>query len=263
MRELKTNEYFKALYPDELVARFRAGERDFEGINLLRAELESILGPTVVPFDSWYLPASLSSGEMARGPACPLWADRWDVEPRFEWDRYGRFCPVELDDLPETKDLAGVDLRGINLSSAYLYPIDLSGADLTGAILRRCTIIDGRFSGTECSRADFRDASLGGADLTGAKLYMARLDRCSLAGAVLRGVSLIRAKLRKASLAGSDLTGASITNARFDQTSLFGACLKDVDLESCDFSSCFVGGLRISPNQRDEFLRALRTEWQP
>jgi hypothetical protein len=40
MRELKTNEYFKALYPDELVARFRAGERNFEGVNLLRAELE-------------------------------------------------------------------------------------------------------------------------------------------------------------------------------------------------------------------------------
>ena len=36
MRELKTDEYFKALYPDELVARFRAGERNFEGVNLTR-----------------------------------------------------------------------------------------------------------------------------------------------------------------------------------------------------------------------------------
>ena len=127
---------------------------------------------------------------------------------------------------------------GINLSSAYLYPIDLSGANLTGAILRRCTIIDGRFSRTEFSRADLRDARMDEADLTGANFYMARLDRSSLQGVILKRASLIRAKLRKASLAGADLTGASITNARFDRTSLFGSCLKDVDLEGCDFSSC-------------------------
>jgi hypothetical protein len=77
MRELKTDEYFKALYPDELVARFRAGERNFEGVNLLRAELESIVGLSVVPFDSWYVPPALSSDETVRGPACPLWADRF------------------------------------------------------------------------------------------------------------------------------------------------------------------------------------------
>lgn len=96
MKELKTNEYFKALYPDELVTRYRAGERDFKGINLLRAELETIVGPTVVPFDSWYFPPSATSGGTTNTRSCPLWADRFDVEGRFEWDLGGRFCPAEL-----------------------------------------------------------------------------------------------------------------------------------------------------------------------
>ena len=43
----------------------------------LRAELESIVGLSVVPFDSWYVPPALSSDETVRGPACPLWADRF------------------------------------------------------------------------------------------------------------------------------------------------------------------------------------------
>lgn len=33
---------YKALYPEELVERYKKGERDFRGINLFRAELEKI-----------------------------------------------------------------------------------------------------------------------------------------------------------------------------------------------------------------------------
>ena len=262
MKAMKTNEYFKALYPEELVSRYRSGERDFEGINLLRAELETIVGPTVVPFDTWYVPPSPSFGETARGPFCPLWADHADVERRFEWDLSGRFCPSELGGLPETKILTGADLRGINLSYAYLYPVDLSGADLTGAIRKRTMIVDGQLSGVNLSRSDLRDARLPRADLTDANFYMARLDRCALYRVILKRARLIRAKLRKASLAGADLTGASIKHARFEGASLFGACLNAVDLSECDFSTCCVGELRISPSQRDQFLRALRIAWQ-
>ncbi len=258
MKAMKTNEYFKALYPDELVARYRAGERDFQGINLLRAELEAILGPTVIPFDTWYVPPSPSVEETTRGPFCPLWADHFDVEPRFEWDVSGRFCPSALGDLPETKILTGVDLRGIDVSYAYLYPVDLCGADLTGAILKRTTIVHGRFAGANFSRSDLRDASLSQADLTGVNFYMARLDRCVLTGAILRRASLVRAKLLKTALSGADLTGASIRHARFGGTSLFGARLNDVDLGDCDLSTCCVGELRISLSQRDQLLQALR-----
>ena len=262
MKEMETHEYFKALYPDELVTRYRSGERDFEGINLLRAELEAVVGPTVVPFDSWYVPPALVPEGGIRGPLCPLQADYFDVEPRFEWDVAGRFCPAELGDLPDTKDLSGLDFRGINLCGAYLYPVDLAGADLTEAILKRAVIIDGRFTGVNFSHADLRDARLHHADFTGANFYMARLDRCGLNGAILRRATLTRAKLRKTSLSGADLTGASVSGARFEKTSLFGTCLKDVDLEGCDLSTCGVGGLRISLSQRDQFLESLRVRWQ-
>lgn len=262
-REMKTNEYFKALYPDELVARYRAGERDFEGINLLREELESLLGPTVVPFDSWYSPISEDREEQqSRKLFCPLWADRSDVEPRFGWDQSGRFCSAELDDGPQTKTLTGLDLRGIKLTSAYLYPIDLSGADLRGAILKRAVMIDGRLSGVNFSRADLRDARLDTADLTGTNFYMARLDRCDLGRAILKQATLDRAKLRKTILSYADLTGSSIRHARFDEAFLFGTCLSDVDLDGCDLSTCCVGELRISRSQQEQLLQALGISWQ-
>lgn len=116
---------FKALYPEELVERYRDGERDFTGINLLREELERIFrvrGRLPTPED-WQSEAYETPRWFMRGFTAavnPLWADYRQFEPQFEWDYYGSFIPIELDDIP-TKDLSNLDLSGINLRGAYLY----------------------------------------------------------------------------------------------------------------------------------------------
>jgi hypothetical protein len=78
-------------------------------------------------------------------------------------------------------------------------PINLAGADLTGAMLRFATLTG---------------ADLGGACLTGADLMHARLDRARLARADLTDAMLDNADLTGASLDGAVLVGASLRNVR-------------------------------------------------
>ena len=242
---------FRALYPTDLVARYDAGERDFPGINLLRAELELIVGQQI----------------RERGPTpvepyeCDLWENRHSLEATFdfEWDSDGRFVPIELEDLPEERDLENAKLSGVNLSSAYLYPVNLSGADLEGADLRKAKLIDVKLRGANLSRADMRDAMLLDVDLKGANLYMARMDRARLPGAV-RNANLKRAKLKKASLADADLRGACLDYAHFDRTWLSGASLKGTDLKKCKLPNVLVDRLSISRHQVSDLLNSLGVE---
>ena len=71
--------------------------------------------------------------------------------------------------------------------------LDLSGADLRDANLRR---------------ADLHRAYLNGADLRSADLYRADLTGADLSGADLRGADLHLADLRDAELNSTDLSGA-------------------------------------------------------
>ena len=89
----------------------------------------------------------------------------------------------------------GADLRGANLSEAYLRGADLCGASLSGADLRG---------------ANLSEAYLRGADLCGASLSEAYLRGANLSEADLRGADLSEAYLCGADLRGADLRGAVI-----------------------------------------------------
>jgi uncharacterized protein YjbI with pentapeptide repeats len=88
--------------------------------------------------------------------------------------------------------------------------IDLTRADLSGAIL-----VD----------ADLTRADLDGADLSGAILIGADLTRADLTGATLVGATLTGADLSPASLAGADLTNADLDGADLSGAILFRATL--------------------------------------
>lgn len=87
------------------------------------------------------------------------------------------------------------DLRGIDLSRAYLYDIDLTNSILIGVTLSRACLI--------------------GADLTGA----------DLGGANLRGAYLSEANLSGANLSYAELTDAQLSNANLQGANLSGTCL--------------------------------------
>jgi hypothetical protein len=103
-----------------------------------------------------------------------------------------------------------------NLSGAYLYEANLSGADLIGADLRGAYLYEAYLSGADLSGADLRGAYLIGADLRGAYLSRANLSGANLREANLRGAYLYEADLSGANLIGADLIEANLVSLGFD-----------------------------------------------
>jgi TIR domain/Pentapeptide repeats (8 copies) len=113
--------------------------------------------------------------------------------------------------------LAGVDLRGADLTRTHLSGVDLRKANLTGADLRR----------VPCFLADLREADLTGANLAKAFLSFANLCRADLHGANLEGADLAYVDLQMANLSGAKLTEASFLGAKMG-----GTILGNVDLST-------------------------------
>jgi hypothetical protein len=101
---------------------------------------------------------------------------------------YNRYSGNFIIEVGDTR----IDLRGADLSEAYLrgadlYKADLSGTDLSEADLRGADLYKADLSGTDLSEADLSEADLREADLSGASLRGANLRGVSLRGADLCG----------------------------------------------------------------------------
>ncbi len=86
--------------------------------------------------------------------------------------------------------------------------VDLSGADLRGAVLSRADLFGADLSCAKLSSANLYGAILNGANLTGTDLRSADLSCANLIDATLSGADLTGADLSEAWLQGVDLTGA-------------------------------------------------------
>jgi uncharacterized protein YjbI with pentapeptide repeats len=103
-------------------------------------------------------------------------------------------------DLEGASFLGETDLRGADLSSAFLNGarfgnVDLRGANLRAATMQGLVFRNANLQGADLREADLRDANLSGADLRGADLRGANLRRANLSGADLRGSDLREAKV--------------------------------------------------------------------
>lgn len=243
---------YKALYPEELIARYKKGERDFRGINLFRAELEEIFADRFAGGQNVELPCASEEFN-------PLWNDYWrGFEREFEWDAWGHFIPSEFDDILPLRDLSNADLRGIDLSGSYLYRVKLEGANLSNAVMRKGQVLDSEWAGVDLNHADLRRTWFRDVDMTNANIYMSRLNRAKLVSCQLKGADLRRAKLHKAWLVWSDLTDAQLNRAHFDQTWLSGSKLLNVDFNQVDFRNSIVYEIALAKNQQQAFLGAMR-----
>ncbi|MBF0354602.1 MAG: pentapeptide repeat-containing protein [Alphaproteobacteria bacterium] len=141
-----------------------------------------------------------------------------------------------------TFDLAGildahrnwVLSRGVEGGRATLSRQNMSGCDLSGAILTQADLTYCRLTGAECSEArldgaDLRYADLAGADLTEAVLGASRLRHVNLEGATLKG-----ANLRGADLSGADLRGADLEGAQLQGATMLDTLIHDTDLSTAD-----------------------------
>ena len=242
---------FRAFSPEEILAGYKSGKRDFSRANLLRHEIE-----TTVQAEQYF--DCLDHPDTACYNA--LWIDFLNrVERDFDWDMHGR-CVSLHPDLPDVRDLRNAALAGINLSGSYLYPVNFSGADLSGADLCGAILIDCTLVGTILKKADLRDATFANCNLSGANLHMARMERAVMSDCDATKVTLCRAKLYRARLNGVNLRGASLDAAHCERIVLGEVDFRRVDLSVVKFEGARVGRIVIARRQVKSLLRALGIE---
>ncbi|RDH51543.1 pentapeptide repeat-containing protein [Fischerella thermalis] len=107
------------------------------------------------------------------------------------------------------------------LQSTSLTCLNLSGADLSQAML----------AGVNFGQIDLSNANFMGANLVGANLQDANLAGANLTGANLTDANLSGANLASANLTGANLTGANLQSTNLTNTCLFQAVLQETDKE--------------------------------
>ena len=115
--------------------------------------------------------------------------------------------------------LGDADRIVVDLSSAMLREVDLTNAELSGAILVNADL----------SQADLTDAKLIGANLRGAYFGLTILDDAKLEGADARGTLFSATQAIR-----TDFTGAQAQRAQFPGAFMPGAIFKKADLRSAE-----------------------------
>ena len=153
-------------------------------------------------------------------------------------------------------DLSETNLRGANLSGAYLYKANLSEANLSGAYLYKANLRGANLSGAYLTEADLSGAQLNGANLSEANLFRADLRHAYLHLTDLRRADLREADLSRAHLSRVDpreadhsevvfrmehVSGANLSGANLNGANLNGANLSGADLSGANLSGAHLG----------------------
>ena len=110
----------------------------------------------------------------------------------------------------------------------------LSGADLTGLDLSRCTferaqMIGAKLTGLTLERTHFISSNLSEANLSGAQADRVMFDQSNLSEAQLVGCAAEQAKFQHSNLSGTDLSNTNLNEAWFRHCNLTGACLENAN----------------------------------
>lgn len=166
------------------------------------------------------------------------WGDKNRRQPRLDIDIALKVIERRS---PERKDLEAAQTPPyrLGLERSPLWAIDLSGRDLTSAILT-----DAQLHGVDLSHSKLCDATLSEAKLQGANLGHAEMQNADLRSTTLngayfgfakmQGANLTVAKLHCAFLSLAQLQSATLSGAEFNDSRLNAANFKGAELEQVD-----------------------------
>ena len=152
---------------------------------------------------------------------------------KASWNRWRKQHPEQIPDLSGADfsriDLSEVDPRneGYDYERGSYVRLNLSRADLRGALLIKTNLMD-----ADLSEANLAGATLWYTDLSGADLARATLFDANLSGANFRGANLSRADLRETILDSTIFTGATLHEANLGQSVTISATFGNVDLRT-------------------------------
>jgi uncharacterized protein YjbI with pentapeptide repeats len=150
-------------------------------------------------------------------------------------------------------DLSGAILDGADLSNANLSNTDLSNANLRGADLRNAFLSGTKLSNailsnTILGNAEFMSADLSGVNLSGATLddeflnaILGKTGKTAFSFEInLNGAKLCGANLNNAKLKGAKLSEANLFKAELSGANLSNAILGNADLRNTDLSNAIL-----------------------
>ena len=204
---------------EELITRYKAGERDFSGVDLREPEFAGLDLTTVSPVYGGY-------------------------------NRTPNMKNISLE---------GINLKGATIYGANLDYINLKGADLSEAFLRNtgflhANLTDVNFENSDCKNNDFRWAKLAGANFRGANfvnaeladsgIYGANLESANLQGAIIKRAdlppNLRETDLRYAMLSDVNLRKSNFTRVNFSEAKLSFVDFEDSNLSHVNFSGAII-----------------------
>ncbi|WP_426143657.1 DUF2169 family type VI secretion system accessory protein [Pseudomonas sp. DWP3-1-2] len=178
------------------------------------------------------------------------------IRPAASWTR----------ELLEAAHSASQSLIGQHFLDIDLSGVDMSSAILTGAHFERCQLKDAKLNRAEMDHGVFTDCDLtrvdmGEAHLKGALLQHCNMDDAKFHGASISalyatGCSLLRTQFTAAllpqaqfvdcALDNADFTRAGLAGARFHTCTLTAVRAFDADLSKSSLHACTVDGLQVS-----------------
>lgn len=167
---------------------------------------------------------------------------------------------TDIEDAARRREFADhrrwVESQGKEGVKGSWYAEDLSGADLTGAVLCDAMLMEANFAGATLDRADLYGAFAGGASFTGASLVGANLGKAVLAGCSFenvnaRGTRFSKTNLLDATFDNADLSTAILDGATCQRTSFARADLTGVSLITAGFHQVDLRGAKLAKARFD------------
>lgn len=200
------------LNAEELSKRYKVGERDFTGINLIYGNLYT---------------ENLSGANLSGANFSGISLIRANLTGS---DLTGAELSAAI--------LDGANLAGANLSSAVLIQARMPGANLSAANLGDTNLTAAYLVSANLMKANLRGTNLSAANLSQSNLRNAGFNqKTKLCGADLSSVNLAGQDLQKLNLSGVNLTKAILCGAWLCFSNLSGANLTSADLRGADLGS--------------------------
>lgn len=179
-------QYSKRL-AQELIKRYEAGERNFQGANLSGLYLH------------W---AVLNEANLSQTNLSEAYLNRAYLSGA---------------------DLSHANLQQANLTGGELSEANLNHANLTQGYLNQATLNQATLIGANLRGVDLSSSDLSHSNLSEATLCWTNLSETNFRGANLTHANLVGAKFTSLDLSGADLSGAKLNGVNLEQANLEGA----------------------------------------
>lgn len=160
----------------------------------------------------------------------------------------------------------GANFDNATLPGATFVEVNLSGASFKGATLDNIRFVaassleGARFTNSNASTANFRDAKLAHADFSNATLEMSDFGGAELVHAKFTGANLYRGGFMHSNLEKADFSHANLMEANLLMARIVATDFSGANMFSVEFTNVTAGSTRFSGANLD---RTLFRDWRP